>query len=139
MPTDTITVTSPNGSEQWQQGSSHAITWTSTGTIGANVAITLLKSGSVVSTLAASTANTGSFTWNIPAGQTLGTDYRVKVSSISVPSVYHISDADFSIVPVPTITVLSPNGGEQWGQSSSHTHHLEFYRDGRRQCLHYPA
>src|SRR4030042_1804310 len=40
----TITVTSPNGDENWALGSTHAITWTSVGVTG-NVRIILFKGG----------------------------------------------------------------------------------------------
>ena len=39
----TITVTSPNGGETWQRGTSHTVTWSYTGSPGSNVKITLLK------------------------------------------------------------------------------------------------
>ena len=43
----TITVTSPNGSENWALGSLHAITWTSSGVAG-NVRILPFKGGNNV-------------------------------------------------------------------------------------------
>jgi hypothetical protein len=114
----TITVTSPNGSEDWQAGSSHAITWTSSGVTG-NVRIHLYKGGSVVRKLTATT-NSGSWTWNIPSDETLGTDYTVRVLSIDDPSVYDFSDASFTISAAPTITVTAPNGSEDWQAGTSH-------------------
>ena len=89
--------------------------------VGANVSITLLKGGSAVSTLSASTPNSGTFTWSVPSGQTIGTDYRIRVASVASPGVVDTSDADFSIVAPTTITVTSPNGGEQWDQGTSHS------------------
>ena len=65
-----ITVTSPDGGESWIRGSSHAITWTSSGTAGSNVKIELLKAGVSVQTLSASTRIDGTFSWTIPTGLT---------------------------------------------------------------------
>ena len=65
--TPSITVTSPNGGETWQAGSTHAVTWTSTGTVG-NVKIQYsVNNGSTWTTIVSSTANDGSYSWTLPA------------------------------------------------------------------------
>jgi hypothetical protein len=65
-PTPTITVTSPNGGESWNAGSTHTITWTSTGAMG-NVKIQYsTNNGSSWSTITSSTANDGSYSWTLP-------------------------------------------------------------------------
>jgi hypothetical protein len=79
--TPTITVTSPNGGESWAHGTTHTITWTSTGSPGANVKIELLKAGASVGTAVASTPNDGSFSWTISSTRPAGTDYKIRVSS----------------------------------------------------------
>jgi hypothetical protein len=110
-----ITVTAPNGGENWIKGTQNVITWTSD-VIG-NVRISLLKNGSQYSLIAASVPNTGTFNWMIPNGLLVGTDYKVKVSSVANPLIYDLSDADFSIsagIVGTFITVTSPNGGESW-------------------------
>jgi hypothetical protein len=64
--TASITVVSPNGGENWTVGSTHNITWTSTGTVG-NVKIRYsADDGSNWSTVAASTSNDGSYSWTVP-------------------------------------------------------------------------
>ena len=120
--TPTITVTAPNGGEQWQQGTINPITWTYTGNPG-NVKIEVLKTGKVISTLATSVANSGTYSWNIPLTQTAGTDYRVKVSSVTDTTVTGQSAADFAITaaPKPTITITTPNGSEIWQRGIAHT------------------
>ena len=109
-----VTVTAPNGGEIWSVGSSKAITWTSSGAAIANVKIEYsTNGGSSWSAIYSSTANDGSEAWtvpNAPSGQC-----RVRISDASASTVKDISDADFSIVTVPTnITVTAPNGGESW-------------------------
>ena len=63
-----IQVTSPNGGEKWEQGSTHPITWTATGSI-ANVRIEYSVAGSSgpFSTIAAGAPNSGTYSWTIPS------------------------------------------------------------------------
>ena len=69
QPPPTITVTSPNGGETWQRGTSHTVTWSYTGSPGSTVKIVLLKAGAEVGTIISSTSigssGTGSYTWPI--------------------------------------------------------------------------
>jgi hypothetical protein len=51
-----LTVTSPNGGESWVRGTTHTLTWTSTGSPGAYVMIELLKAGVVNRVISSSTA-----------------------------------------------------------------------------------
>ncbi|HLP61569.1 MAG TPA: hypothetical protein VK186_22200 [Candidatus Deferrimicrobium sp.] len=97
----TITVTSPNGGERWMVGSSHAITWTTTGTV-ANVKIEYSRSkGSSWEIITASTANTGSYTWTIP--DTVSSHCRIKISDASDGTPTDTGDAFFSIIKPPII------------------------------------
>ena len=123
----TILITSPNGGETWQRGTSHKINWSYTGSPGSTVKIVLLKAGAEVGTINASTSigsdGSGSYTWAIsPTGST-GSDYKVKVQSISQPAVNDLSNNNFTITPpaiTSSITVTSPNGGETWQRGTSH-------------------
>jgi acid phosphatase family membrane protein YuiD len=54
--------------------------------------------------------NTHSYSWVVTGRSTRA---RIKVSTISTPTVYDKSDANFTI-SAGTITVTSPNGGETW-------------------------
>jgi hypothetical protein len=94
-----ITVTSPNGGQTWKRGTSHAVTWTYSGSCGPTVKIMLLKAGSEVGTIASSapvgSGGLGSYTWNInPTGAT-GSDYRVSIQSISQPAGKDTSNSNF--------------------------------------------
>jgi hypothetical protein len=92
----TITVTSPNGGESWKRGTTHAITWTSIGAVGATVKIELLKSG-VVQGAVSSTANDGSYSVTIPSTFPLGADYKIRITSTSNPAITDSSDRNFAV------------------------------------------
>jgi hypothetical protein len=79
---DVMTVTSPNGGESWAGNSEHNITWTNTGdTVYANVKIEYsANSGLTWTTVTASTANTGSYSWTVP--NTAAAAYMIKVTAV---------------------------------------------------------
>jgi subtilisin family serine protease len=112
-----IAVVSPNGGENWQIGSSHHITWTSTQNVGSMKIDYSIDNGSVWRTVTASTANDGSYSWTIPESSSSGCLVRVSETD---GSPVDVSNAVFSIVYPPSITVTSPNGGEKWEVGSSH-------------------
>ncbi len=89
-----ITVSTPNGGESWEQGSSQEITWTSSNLTG-NVKIDLVSSETT--TLAASTEDDGTFSWDIPNDQTIADDYLVRITSVDNETVSDVSDATFAI------------------------------------------
>jgi endonuclease/exonuclease/phosphatase family metal-dependent hydrolase len=89
-----VTVTSPNGGESWAGGSSHAITWTSSGVTNVKVEYTL--NGSTWTVLTSSTAaSTGSYTWTVPSTAT--TTAKVRVSDAANSAVTDTSNASFTI------------------------------------------
>jgi hypothetical protein len=98
-----ITVTSPNGSEIWQRGTSHNITWDSVGDVGSDVRIELHKSGSLNLKIIGSTPNNGFYNWTIPLDQTIDFDYVVKITSTSNPAFFDESDDYFSINEISAI------------------------------------
>jgi hypothetical protein len=115
----TITVTSPNGGEQWTGGTTQSVSWSSTGTVG-NVKIEYsTNDGTGWSTIVSSTANDGSYSWTVPAVSSSNCKVRISETD-GDPS--DTSDSVFSIVTVsnPGITVTSPNGGEIWAVGSTH-------------------
>ena len=130
--TPSITVTSPNGGESWVPGSSHAITWTSSGTVGSNVKIEVLKAGVLVQTLSSSTANAGTYSWTLSSGLATGSDYKIRITSTSNSAYTDTSNSNFAITSTatspsiastttsPTITVTSPNSGELWYKYTWH-------------------
>ncbi|NIM11198.1 MAG: hypothetical protein GTO45_04340, partial [Candidatus Aminicenantes bacterium] len=115
-----ITITSPNGGEAWETGSSHDITWTSSGTVG-NVKIEFTTTnGSSWTTIVDSTANDGKYNWAIPDNPGLESDTcRVRITDIDTYPT-DTSDGLFSLVLPPAIFVTSPNGGESWEVGDYH-------------------
>ncbi|MBE0665289.1 MAG: hypothetical protein IH584_05650 [Candidatus Aminicenantes bacterium] len=103
----TITVTSPAANNEWCRGSSHTITWTSSGVTG-NVAIHLypVNQPNVSPMLIASnTANDGNFLWLFPASCPTGT-YTIRVQS-GVPGAWIFDYSDyFTIKACPSQTVV---------------------------------
>ncbi|MCC2672939.1 MAG: repeat-containing protein, partial [Armatimonadetes bacterium] len=111
-PPATVTVTAPNGGESWTAGTSQAITWSSANLSGSVKLEYSATGGAPWTTIAASTANDGSENWTVPNAPT--TQARVRISAVDAPSVSDTSNANFTItaVPIPTLTLLAPNGGQ---------------------------
>ena len=109
-PSSSIQVTSPNGGESWQQGSTHAITWTASSSI-VNVKLEVSTSGSsgLFTTIAASVSNNGSYSWTLPS-QTVTATAFVRVSD-AAGSASDMSDAAFAITGCPGSVVLDPATG----------------------------
>ncbi len=100
-----ITVTSPNGGENWEQGSVHNITWNDN--IGSNIKIFLYKTGLFLQQITASTPSNGIFSWAIPSCLQPGNDYRIKIINLADNNINDISDAAFSIsCNIPNSTTI---------------------------------
>ncbi len=88
------------------------------GNPGSMVKIELLKSGVLNATITDSTpigsSGSGSYHWLIPAGQAAGTDYTMRISSISNGDYGDTSNSNFTIKVPNAIVVTSPGGGESW-------------------------
>ena len=116
MPDLDITVTSPNGGENWYVDSTNNITWTSSGTSGGVKIEYSVDSGTSWSDVIVSMPDTGAYPWLIP--NTPSDSCLVRVTDTN-GSVSDTSDALFEISPTPYITVTSPNGGEDWEVDST--------------------
>ena len=107
-----ITVISPNGGENWGQDITYDITWSSTDVNTVKIEYSP-DDGSVWETIVSEVeASSGLYTWAIP--DTSGTQFLVRISDTSDPYVNDQSDNMFSITVLPEITVVSPDGGEEW-------------------------
>jgi hypothetical protein len=96
-----ITVTAPNGGETIRKGSTYTIAWNYDASAGSFVRIELLKGGVLNKVITASapigSGGAGSYSWNIPKNQTLGSDYKIRITSTSNSVFTDTSDGYFSI------------------------------------------
>jgi hypothetical protein len=109
-----ITVTTPNGGETLVRGGVVPITWSYTGNPGAKVKIQLYHGSTLSRTIATSTAlGVGAYNWKISSLQTLGSNYKIKITSTTNSTISDTSNGTFTIAK-PAVTVISPNGGESF-------------------------
>jgi len=118
-PTPSITVSSPNGGNTLYAGNSYTISWYS-----AYVTSNLVKieystdNANNWIPVTTSTSNSGSYSWTVPF--TFSTNCLVKITDLSNPATYDQSNSVFSIQS-PFISLVSPNGGENWQGCSTQT------------------
>ncbi len=117
----TITVLAPNGGESYPAFTGVTISWTSVN-VGDFVKIDLYKSDEYVRTLDNRKENNGVKGWMIEENHEPGYDYSLKISDAANESIFDFSDNYFSITsrPDPQVTIISPNGGEDWQLGSTH-------------------
>jgi hypothetical protein len=120
-----LTLASPNGGETWPYSTQKTITWTSSGLTG-NVKLVLYQNGTKVGSIAVDIPVTqGSYDWtvgNYDGGTASpGTGYVVRIKSMVNTAYYDDSDASFTIAPPPSVTISSPNGGENWTHGTTKT------------------
>jgi len=109
-----IIMVSPNGGEVWQD--IQTITWTATDPQDDPLTYTVYYSpnGGQIWTQLAMGLTEPSYLWDTTTVVD-GTNYRIKVeASDGMNMVGDLSNAPFKIANGPIVTVVSPNGGEQW-------------------------
>ena len=102
-PLSAMIVNSPRGIEFWGVGTSEEIQWSLVGFEDPNVKIELYKNDVFFSTIAASTSNDGSYDWSIPEDHSVGSSYKVKISSVLDPLIFGLSDDDFNIQDIQIV------------------------------------
>ena len=112
----TITITTPNGGENWRTSTNYGIIWTDD--IIGPVKIELFKGGMFYSTIINTTESDGYYLWSVNAAES-GNDYMIKITDLSNSNDYDFSDNNFTITK-SQITVTTPNGGENWETSTSY-------------------
>jgi len=112
-----ITVTMPNGGENFPLGAPLPMSWTYNGNPGPTVTIEVLRSGAVLKVLSGiPTGAGGSGSYSVPMipySTPQGSDYTLRVTSPLYASCTDTSNGTFTISG-PTITVKAPNGGETY-------------------------
>jgi hypothetical protein len=121
---NSLSLTSPNGGENWEAGTSRSIAWNTYGYSG-NVHLVLFKNGVKLGNIARDlAASSGSYSWTVGSyiGGTAaaGNDYTVRVTSTDF-TIKDDSDAAFAIAEstTPRLTLTSPDGGESWAIGST--------------------
>ena len=113
IPAQNVTLTSPNGGENWTVGSSQNITWTQSNVSNVKLEYSTNNGSTWIQIVASVSASSGSYSWTIP--NTVSTSCIVRVTDVSNSAVTDQSNSVFSIsAPASSITVTSPNGGENW-------------------------
>jgi uncharacterized protein (DUF362 family) len=110
----TLTLLAPNGGEEWIVDTQQQIQWSSTNLEG-DVRLEYSTDNFVsANVIADSTPNDGAYTWTVPNDPSSAA--RVRVSSVLTGTINDTSNAVFTIAPapLPTLTLLIPNGGEKW-------------------------
>jgi YVTN family beta-propeller protein len=100
-----LTLTSPNGSENWTGGSVHRIAWSTIGSVGPVKLEYSVNGGAVWSTIAVSTGNDGSYDWTVPSLSS--TNCLVRVSEAETGSPADASNAVFTLVAAQPAIRLS--------------------------------
>jgi len=98
-----VTLTSPNGGEDWMKTKQYPVTWTAVGNFG-TIPVDLYYStnnGSTWSNLALNRANTGYYMWTVPTTETSGAMVRIVVEDMDGVITEDTSDATFAIDPPP--------------------------------------
>jgi len=130
-----ITITNPNGAENWELDSTHNITWSSSG-ISGNIIIKLMKGGTMLGSIAWNIPNTGTYSWtiNTVAGTEIvpGSDYKILVRSFDDHSIQDQSNSNFFITDTDSedssINITFPNSSSHFCKGSSYD--IEWVKTG---------
>lgn len=115
----TITVTSPNGGEEFMIGTETQVTWAATGITG-EVEVEYTIDGSQWRGIGKTNATAGSIAWKVPNKESDIARVRVVERKGTASDQ---SDGTFAIIPNPldATIMLTPNGGEHWTEGETHT------------------
>ncbi len=104
-----LTLTSPDGGEIWQTGSTHDITWFSAGVFG-NILIQPYLDGEPQAPITTTAQNTGNYPWSIPIDYPSGTTYTIGISALG-GLISDFSYSNFTIeedVPLGPVLNITP-------------------------------
>ncbi|RPJ42820.1 MAG: hypothetical protein EHM19_09840, partial [Candidatus Latescibacterota bacterium] len=110
-----VTVVTPDGGEEWGQGTTRPIVWTNAGGAATSHALEYSIDGGASwdSVYAAAGPGTGAYDWLVPTTPTSEALVRVRMENGDGADT-DTSDAFFSILSLPIVTITQPNGGEVW-------------------------
>jgi len=93
-----INLLSPNGGEQWDRSSSHAVKWDDN--LGGDVNIALYHNGRFSATLATNIPGNGEYLWMPGAEIASSSGYSIAITSVNNSAITDISDSSFSLSEV---------------------------------------
>lgn len=106
-----ITVTAPNGGENWLVGSNQNITWSSSNITNVKLEYSIDNGSNWTQIVASTAAGVGTFVWTVP--NSITTQALVRITDAADNTITDKSNSVFRIY-TKAITVISPNGGEKW-------------------------
>jgi len=116
----TVTVVAPNGGEVWPAGQTRTILCEHGGGRAVTDSVELSTDGGNTWTFQFKEPAASAHQWLVPSTPT--TQARIKVVAINNQGMAEdASDADFTIVDLPRVVVVMPNGGEVWPANSVQT------------------
>ncbi len=116
-PGPTITLTVPNGGEEWGIGNPHDITWSWSGVFSSVALSYSIDNGASWYDIVGTTQNDGSYNWLVTAGAS--DECLVKVIGETVPAIEDVSDALFSLfVPVDWLEAVPASGSVNASQTA---------------------
>ncbi|MBI4645272.1 MAG: hypothetical protein HY738_01445, partial [Bacteroidia bacterium] len=117
-----LIVTSPNGSESWQAGTTKTITWVATGTSNYYDIKYSVNAGSSWTDIATNSYITSSqYSWTVPNNPSSSCLVKI-LDYYNTSCIVDVSDNLFTIAPpTPVITVTNPNTSTTWYVGSSQT------------------
>jgi len=114
-----LTISYPNGAELLSVDDVENITWTTVGSVTNSLKIEYSKDSFVTSTeIAANVPNTGTFSWTVP--NDVSATVKIKVTDNGRLQVWDKSDANFTILPTPVITITAPVLADSWRVGTAH-------------------
>ncbi len=111
-----LSVTSPNGGENWQVGNNETITWNSGLVSNVRIDLSTDNGSTWINISSPIAASNGSYTWNVP--DSISTvSALIRLIDLDNASIRDSSDANFTI---GRLVLTSPLGGEEWQVGSTH-------------------
>ncbi len=95
---EAITIISPSSNDIWRTNTEYDIVWEDNNS--ENVKIELYKGDEIVDTISSSIINDGNYGWSVPTGLSEGSDYRIKITSLSDNAEFGFSN-HFTILHQP--------------------------------------
>lgn len=113
-----ISLASPNGGEIWLNTGTYPITWITSDVIKMKILYSTNDTTWIpVATSVA--ASTGSYNWSLPVINSI--KVKVKLVDEDFSFVSDSSNTSFAILTPPSVSLLSPNGGEHWYTDSTYS------------------